>query len=890
MSAAPDRRPVRTTCPYCGVGCGVLAEVKPDGSIAVRGDPEHPANFGRLCSKGSALGETVSLDGRLLAPTIHGRLAGWDEALDLVATTFSKTVAEHGPDSVAFYVSGQLLTEDYYVANKLMKGFIGSANIDTNSRLCMSSSVAGHKRAFGSDTVPGTYEDLELADLVVLVGSNLAWCHPVLYQRLATAKQARPNMRVVVVDPRRTMTADIADLHLPVRADGDCALFNGVFAHLAAYGPLDHAYIEKHTTGFAEAIEAARANDYEETATLTGLSQDNLKVFYELFAATEKTVTVYSQGVNQSSSGTDKVNAIINCHLATGRIGKPGMGPFSITGQPNAMGGREVGGLANMLAAHMDIENPTHRARVQDFWGSPRIAEKSGLKAVDMFRAVADGRVRAIWIVATNPVDSMPDADSVAAALQACPFVVVSEVIASTDTMRFAHIALPATAWGEKDGTVTNSERRMSRQRPFLGSPGEARHDWAIIAEVASRMGFGAAFAYETPAQIFAEHAALSALENDGARDFDIGAFAKIGEADYDALRPVQWPCVGADAPAETRFFAQGGFFTADRKGRFVPVSAKPETRVTENFPLILNTGRVRDHWHTMTRTGKSPRLSQHLAEPFCEIHPNDAARLGVRPADLVTIATRRGAVVVRALVSPRQAKGSVFAPMHWNDQFAAKARVDALVPAITDPVSGQPASKHVAARVARFEVSRFGFAVLRNRPEGLDADYWAIAPASGGWRVELAFADGERDWNAVAHTLFGVREDDGLLSYADREAGQLRFASFTADRLTGALFLAPEPVGVSRNWAVDQLGVNFSERRARFAVVAGRPGKGIVDRGATVCSCFSVGVKQIAAAVAGGWVTVDAIGRALQAGTNCGSCRSEIQEIIDAHRLQAAE
>ena len=456
--------------------------------------------------------------------------------------------------------------------------------------------------------------------------------------------------------------------------------------------------------------------------------------------------------------------------------------------------------------------------------------------------------------------------------------------------MRFAHVALPATAWGEKDGTVTNSERRISRQRHFLGSPGEARHDWAIIAQLARRMGFGDAFAYETPAQIFAEHAALSALENDGARDFDIGAFAKIGETDYDALSPVQWPRVSADAPAETRFFAQGGFFTLDRKGRFVPVSTEPETRVTEDFPLILNTGRIRDHWHTMTRTGKSPRLSQHLAEPFCEIHPSDAAKLRVEPADLVTVATPLGEVVVRALVSPRQARGSVFAPMHWNDQFAAKARVDALVPAITDPVSGQPASKHVAARVARFEVARYGFAVLRNRPERLDADYWAIAPANGGWRVELAFTDGERDWNALAHTLFGVREDGGVLSYADREAGQLRFAAFTVDRLTGALFLATEPVAVSRNWAVDQLGVDFSERRARFAVVAGRPGKGIVDKGATVCSCFSVGVKQIAAAVAGGRVTVDAIGRALQAGTNCGSCRSEIQEIIDAHRLQAAE
>ncbi|MBV8107739.1 MAG: molybdopterin-dependent oxidoreductase [Hyphomicrobiales bacterium] len=891
MGEAGQTASVRTTCPYCGVGCGLLAEVKSDGSVAVRGDPEHPANFGRLCSKGSALGETVGLDGRLLAPTIHGRRASWGEALDLVATTFAKAIEEHGPDSVAFYVSGQLLTEDYYVANKLMKGFIGSANIDTNSRLCMSSAVAGHKRAFGSDTVPGTYADLELADLVVLVGSNLAWCHPVIYQRLAAAKQKRPEMRIVVVDPRRTMTADIGDLHLPLRADGDCALFNGLLASLSESGSLDCAYIDAHTTGFDAALAAASVSDLAETAALTGLSPDGLRAFYKLFATTQKTVTVYSQGVNQSSSGTDKVNAIINCHLATGRIGRPGMGPFSITGQPNAMGGREVGGLANMLAAHMDIENAEHRARVQNFWGAPRVAEKPGLKAIDVFRAVADGRIKAIWIMATNPVDSMPDAGAVEEALNACPFVVVSDVLANTDTMRCAHVALPAAAWGEKDGTVTNSERRVSRQRAFLRAPGKARPDWAIIAEVARRMGFGGAFAYEAPAEIFAEHAALSALENDGARDLDLGAFAATNAAEYEALKPFQWPQPSRDgAPAETRFFSDGRFFTPDRKGRFIPVSAKPETRITEDFPLVLNTGRVRDHWHTMTRTGKSPRLSQHLAEPFCEIHPADAATHRIEPADLVTVRSPHGEIVVRALVSPRQAQGSLFAPMHWNDQFAAMARVDTLVPAITDPVSGQPASKHVAARVARFEAARFGFAVQREKPKKLDAEYWAIAPCVDGWRVELAFASAERNWTAFAVALFGVGAGGGALSYVDRETGQLRFAAFRGDRLVGALFLAAAPVAVSRSWAVDQLSADFADHRARIAVVAGRPGKGLVEKGATVCSCFAVGAKQIAAAVMSGCVTVEAVGQVLQAGTNCGSCRSEIKGIIDANRLEAAE
>ena len=481
---------VRTTCPYCGVGCGVLVNLAADGEVSVRGDPDHPANNGRLCSKGAALAETVGLDGRLLAPEIHGRRASWDEALDLVAATFSRTIADFGPDSVAFYASGQLLTEDYYVANKLMKGFIGTANIDTNSRLCMASSVAGHRRAFGSDTVPVTYEDVELADLIVLVGSNLAWCHPVLYQRIAAAKQRRPEMRVVLIDPRETATADIADLRLPIRADGDVALFAGLLGWLAENGALDRAFIDAHTSGFDAALAAARPANLDQIAEHTGLEPGQLASFFTLFAAAAKVVTIFSQGVNQSSSGTDKVNAIINCHLATGGIGKPGAGPFSVTGQPNAMGGREVGGLANTLAAHMDIENPTHRERVQRFWRSPRIAERPGLKAVDMFRALADGRVKALWIMATNPADSMPEAGLVEEALKRCPFVVVSDVVRDTDTVRHAHVRLPAAAWGEKDGTVTNSERRISRQRRFLPLPAAARPDWRIICDVAGRMGF----------------------------------------------------------------------------------------------------------------------------------------------------------------------------------------------------------------------------------------------------------------------------------------------------------------------------------------------------------------------------------------------------------------
>ena len=886
-------REVRTTCPYCGVGCGVLAKVAADGQVSVRGDPDHPANFGRLCSKGSALAETVGLDGRLLHPEIHGRRTGWNEALDHVASAFSQTIAEHGPDAVAFYVSGQLLTEDYYLANKLMKGFVGSANIDTNSRLCMASSVAGHRRAFGSDTVPGTYEDLERADLIVLVGSNLAWCHPVLYQRIAAAREKRPEMKIVLVDPRRTMTSDIADMHLAIAPDGDVALFTGLLAWLGQHNALDRAYITAHTTGFGQALFAASALDLTSVATATGLSEDELGRFYSLFAATAKTVTVYSQGVNQSSSGTDKVNAIINCHLATGRIGKPGAGPFSVTGQPNAMGGREVGGMANMLAAHMEIENPEHRDRVQRFWNAPGIAQKPGLKAVEMFQGVADGRIKALWVMATNPVDSMPDADAVEAAIKACPFVVVSDVLASTDTVRHAHVRLPAAAWGEKDGTVTNSERRISRQRSFLSAPGEARPDWWIIAEVARRMGFGEAFAHETPAEIFGEHAALSGFENDGGRDFDIGAYAGIDAEGYARLAPFQWPAPspggGTTEQHPTRFFANGHFYTADRKARFIAIRPTTETRTTPDFPLILNTGRIRDHWHTMTRTGKSPRLSQHIAEPFVEIHPLDAQHHGIGDADIVRISSPRGDVLVRALITPRQRQGSVFAPMHWTDQFAAKGRLDALTAPLIDPVSGQPALKHVAARIEKFAAKAFAFAVMRRRPEAIAADYWAVARCRGGWRVELAFANDDADWTAFAGSLFEAPSAE-MLAYHDRDAGQHRIAAFDGEHLTGALFVARGPVAVSRGWAAEQLEEVHASQRERFRIVAGRAGAERPDAGATVCSCFSVGANQIVAAVAAGCTTVEAIGGALKAGTNCGSCRSEIRALIQASRVQAAE
>ncbi|MEM8795029.1 MAG: nitrate reductase [Pseudomonadota bacterium] len=882
--------PVKTTCPYCGVGCGVIATPQQDGSVAIEGDPEHPANYGRLCSKGSALGETLSLEDRLLYPEIAGDRVSWDHALGCVAEKFSVAIRDHGPNSVAFYVSGQILTEDYYVANKLMKGFVGSANIDTNSRLCMASSVAGHRKAFGTDTVPGCYEDLEQADLVVLVGSNLAWCHPVIYQRIAAAKEARRHMKVVLIDPRRTMTAKLANHHLAIKPDGDAALFCGLLDHLSETGKLDGDYINTHSTGFEAALEAARALTRQDVLDQTGLADTELETFFDLFANTEKVVTVYSQGVNQSACGTDKVSAIINCHLATGRIGKPGMGPFSITGQPNAMGGREVGGLANMLAAHMNIEDAGHRALVQDFWGSPTIAEKQGLKAVDLFDAVGDGRIKALWIMATNPVDSLPDADRVEEAIKACPFVVVSDVAQDTDTIRHADVKLPALAWGEKDGTVTNSERRISRQRAFLNGPGETRADWWHLAEVAKRMGFTEGFDYRDGAAIFREFAALSKYRNDDTRDFDIGALSAIDRQTYDGLEPFQWPRPEGRPAVETRFFANGKFYTPDRKSRFVTVEPSSREVVNDDYPFVLNTGRIRDQWHTMTRTAKTARLSAHLAEPFCEIHPSDALRLGLRDADLVRVSNGQGAIAVRALVTDSQKPGHLFVPMHWTDQYASEARVDILVEPKTDPFSGQPASKNVAVQVERFAPAQHGFIVSRERPVFGTQAYWALARCGSGWRAEFALSDLTDDVTALGQQLVDGTGGFEPEVYSDRKRGEMRAAWFDGEELVAALFLSPEPVAVSRSLLSDLLGMPHRDAKDRARVIAGRADRAIPDKGAIVCSCFNVGVNEISAIAAGGFCTVETIGEKLNAGTNCGSCRSEIRAILDRHYPIAAE
>ncbi len=811
-------------------------------------------------------------EGRLLRPRIADRDASWDEALDLIATRFAEAMALHGPDSLAIYASGQLLTEDYYVANKLMKGFIGSANIDTNSRLCMASAVVAHKRAFGSDTVPGTYEDLEQADLVVLVGSNLAWCHPVLNQRLIEAKAARPELTIVNIDPRRTATCALSDLHLPLKPGSDLALFNGLLQAINREDAVDRDYVESHTSGLSDALAAAGAVSEAEIAEITGLSPRVLRDFYDLWIKTERVVTLFSQGVNQSVNGTDKGNAIINCHLASGRIGREGMGPFSITGQPNAMGGREVGGLASILAAHLDLENTEHRKAVQRFWNAPRMAERPGLKAVDLFHACADGRIKALWILSTNPVDSMPEADRVRAAIEACPFVVLSDVQADTDTARVADVLLPAAAWGEKSGSVTNADRTISRQRAFRQPPGEARPDWRMLADVAIRLGWEAAFAFENPAAVFREHAALSGIAGRLGRDFDISDLAEIDDEAYEALEPFRWP--RAKGRSGGRFFAEGGFYTKDNRAHIVPTAWRPcLPATTEQWPLRLLTGRIRDHWHTMTRTGLAPHLSRRHPEPVIEIHPTDAARYGVKDDELASLGSPMAQAVLRVRVTTDTPEGCLFAPIHWSEHYAAKARIAALIPPDCDPLSGQPAYKATPVRIARFPVDWWGIAAAEAQFQP-ESDYWALARVAGGWAATLA----GKDWAEVSPASLGLSAGDNLITVeVDPDC---RFNVLTRDERISAAFL----------WRRTRPKVTAAQLATRIGRVADLDQlKSWFDEACKtvpnpiVCACFSIGEAKIRAAIATEKLnTVEQLGRALRAGTNCGTCKPELVDLLN--------
>ncbi|SDL16916.1 assimilatory nitrate reductase catalytic subunit [Modicisalibacter muralis] len=892
---------VSTTCPYCGVGCGVIATHDGQMLTGVEGDRDHPANFGRLCVKGSALAETLGHHGRLTRPRVDGVEVDWDTALSTVAERLRATQAAHGRESVAGYLSGQLLTEDYYVANKLFKGFLGTPHLDTNSRLCMASAVASYKRAFGADAVPCNYEDLEEAELVVLVGSNLAWNHPVLYQRLRSAKQRNPLLRVVVIDPRVTDTCEIADLYLGIRPGSDARLFNGLLAFMAERGRLDRVYLERHTQGIDDALTAAREDDcsIEAIAADCDVAPERLETFFYWFASQLHVVTLYSQGINQSSSGTDKCNAITNCHLAGGKLGLPGAGPFSITGQPNAMGGREVGGLANQLAAHMDYHTPGAIDRVTRFWTTdtltPSLPDGPGHKAVELFDAIGRGEIRALWIMATNPGVSLPDVNRVRRILAACPLVIVSECMANADILQYADIVLPASSWSEKDGTVTNSERRISRQRGLLAPPGEARHDWWIISQVANRLGFAEAFAYTHPGEIFDEHARLTGFENEsGNRLFDISGLVGLDRAAYDALKSIQWP-VNALAPKGTaRLFTDGRFATPDGRARLIAVRPRgPQQSLSAARPLRLNTGRVRDQWHTMTRTARSPRLMNHRSEPFIEVHPQDADDLHLQDQQLARLEGAGGDYLGRVRVSNAMRRGEVFVPMHWNDSFSGRARMGGLLAAHVDPLSGQPESKHGAVSLAPLMPGWEATLVLADgadcEPDWRDESaYWAYIPLAHCQRWQLAGGDAHRDWLDWANANL---PGEPALWAEDVASGRLRAAGFIKGRLSWWLMVGSPAELPALHW----LDERFAEAAAgealpsdlRRRLLAGCAA-GEADSGPTVCSCHQVGQKAIIEAIRAGDSSVEALGARLACGTQCGSCIPELKSLIEEETARA--
>jgi len=853
---------IKTTCAYCGVGCGITAKVTGERAVEIAGDADHPANRGALCSKGTHLGETVALGGRLLHPMIDRTAVSWDRATAEVAQRMQTCIDQHGPDSVAFYVSGQLLTEDYYVANKLMKGFVGSGNIDTNSRLCMASAVAAHNRAFGEDIVPCTYEDLDHADVILLVGSNTAWCHPVIWQRIERAREQN-GTKLVVIDPRRTETAERADLHIPVAPDGDVALFDALLA--------------TQDVDF-EAVEAAcdvPDGFWDRPQVDHGLNADLFAKLAGMVAGSDRLITLFSQGANQSRVGTDKGNAIINLHLATGHINRRGAGPFSITGQPNAMGGREVGGLANTLACHLGFSED-ERGDVARFWRTDRLTAGPGLKAVDLFEAMHRGEIKFVWVMATNPAVSMPNAGRVREALAKCDTVVVSDVLEDTDTARFAHIRLPALGWGEKDGTVTSSDRTISRQRALFPAPGEARADWRIIADVARAMGCEDAFDFPSQASVFREYAAMTALAARHGKKLDISHWAEASDIEYETMRPFRW---GGEHPLSD------GAPTPSGKAQIIHVSAPPPREASLDFPMRLNTGRYRDQWHTMTRTGYSARLAHHRREPLVEVHPRDAEALGLAQGDLCKVATSRGSSLYRATLSEGQARGGMFVPMHWTDITASPAtgRTGKLASADTDPISGQPGFKDSAARIERIEPVWRGFLVSRTALDVSACDYAVRSRVEGGWLYELA---GLSD---IVPTDLLPQGEVSEVSYPSK--GMQRFAVRDGEgALSAAVFLTKAGDLPPRDWVAAQLGQSVEDP---IALLAGRSRVAAPDRGAIVCVCHDVGALEIEATIATGAGSVAAIGAACRAGTNCGSCRPELAHMLenwDAEIKEAAE
>ena len=872
---------MKTTCAYCGVGCGIRLNREGD-EWQLQGDEQHPANGGALCVKGASLLESLAFPDRLLYPRWMGQRIGWEEALDTLAARLATIAKESGPETIGLYLSGQLTTEDYYVANKLMKGYLGSANVDTNSRLCMSSAVVAHQRAFGEDLVPACYEDLELADLVVLTGANTAWTHPVLFRRLQQARARRPGLRLVVLDPRRTMTAEQGDLHLALKPGSDVTLWNGLCRYLLEVDGWDKDYVAQHVSGF-EGLAAALddpAWQLDEVARSCGLSRSDLLGFYQLFARTPKTVTLFCQGINQSNQGVDKANAILNAHLMCGRIGKPGAAPFSMTGQPNAMGGREVGGLATQLAAHMGF-GEAECDRVQRFWQSPTIVRGPGHKAVELFEAVHRGEIRALWVLGTNPAVSLPDGNRVREALSRCELLVVSEVTANTDTARLAHLLLPAAAWGEKSGTVTNSERTISRQRAFLPLPGEARPDWWALTQIARRLGFGEGFAYEHEHEIFCEHAALSGFENAGERQFDISGLAGLTRAEFEALEPLRWPVNARWPKGRDRLFEDGRFATPDGRARLLPLAQhfppQQGAGLEEELPLLLNSGRLRDQWHTMTRTGHVPRLQE--AEPWPRVRMGAASllALGVREGDLVRLGNGLGEALLLAGLDEGLREGEAFLPMHWTDSQCSQGAVNRLIAPVVDPLSGQPMFKQGRVQ-ARAQPTRWEGLWCGRHEWREPVDWWARRPLPEGNCTLLA------SWSESPAILWQRLGEQGRWLRLPLKEGWLAVA-LAGDRIEGILLVAARRPSIKVDLLASLLGTPLQAGGLSQTL-----SQALAGESRLVCSCLRVSEERIVDAITRQGVSeLPGLQALLGCGSNCGTCLPEIDKLLIKHVFLAS-
>ena len=893
---------VLSTCCYCGVGCGVVIS-RLDGRITgVRGDPDHPANFGRLCGKGQTLHQTVDGHGRALYPELrldrNGRRqrVSWNAALDHVATRFAHIIRQHGPDAVAFYVSGQLLTEDYYAFNKLARALVGTNNIDSNSRLCMSSAVAGYKATLGADAPPTCYDDIDHADCMLIAGSNAAWAHPVLFRRIEDAKAKNPNLKIIVIDPRRTATAEIADLHLAIRPGTDVMLFHGMLNALLQEDLADSDYIAAHTEGFDALKTLVRGYSPDCAAEVCGITTEELLTAARWFGSARAALSLYCMGLNQSSCGTDKNAALINLHLATGHIGRPGAGPFSLTGQPNAMGGRETGTMANLLVGHRDLNNAADRAEVARLWDVPSIPGHPGKTAVEMFEAIARGEIKAVWIACTNPAQSMPDQTAVRAALSCAELVVLQETYADTETASYADVLLPAAGWGEKEGTVTNSERRISRVRAAIAPPGEALPDWRITCDFAMRLELklrghaSTLFAFDSPRQIFNEYRELTRNRNT-----DISG---LGYATLDAKGPQQWPYRINASHGQLRLYEDGVFPTPGGRARFAAAPFRPVSEKTDlRFPYQLNTGRLRDQWHGMTRSGRVARLWGHTPEPAITLNPRDLAGLGLAAGDIVRLESRRGSLHLMAEADDGIAPGQAFLPMHWGSRHLGGAGINALTLPAIDPKSFQPELKHCAISISRavlpWQLVVFGTPRDRN-PLALLArvQAWlarfefascALTPESGGVLLRAAAATTPAaEVLADIHALFELDSGD-VLRYEDRHRGITRRVRL-AEGKVAAVCLSGDSTGESWLRELHAQGASAMALGSQLLAPVRHAPSGAASRGRIICSCHGVGATTIASALqaANGDAAarLETVQRQLRCGTQCGSCLPELRKL----------